>query len=136
MKRALLIVMALTLLLPAPAAQAAGRRNAKPRAHVAITPVGLNSETGQMDHLIRVDAADADGRINEIAIDFGDGVVVFLLLLCDPETQPPGTSVTQEITWGYSPGHYVVRAVAYSTPDCFSAPIQESPPAVRPLNLR
>lgn len=135
MRRALPLVMALTLLLPASAAQAAGR-NAKPRAHVTITPVGLNSETGQVDHLIRVDAADADGRINEIAIDFGDGVVLFLLLLCDPENQPPGTSVTQEITWGYSPGHYVVRALAYSTPDCFSAPIQESPPAVRPINLR
>ncbi|MGH2785168.1 MAG: hypothetical protein ACRDJ1_07885 [Actinomycetota bacterium] len=134
MKRALLLLPALTLVLPGGAAQAARAGNAKPRAVVTATPVSDPDRFGRVDVLIHVDAADPDGQITELSIDLGDGVVVSMLLACDPDA-PAGTPATQELTWKYGPGQYTIRAVAFSTPDCFSGPFQQSRPAVAKLNV-
>lgn len=135
MKRVLLLLVTLTLLLPGGTAQAARTKNARPRTDVTATALGGPDREGRVDYLIRVDARDPDGRITEIAVDFGDGAMVFLLLACDPETQPPGTTVTQEISWNYGPGHYTIRAWAYSSPDCVSGPFQQSRPALANITV-
>ncbi|MGH2793050.1 MAG: hypothetical protein ACRDKG_01980 [Actinomycetota bacterium] len=134
MKRALMLLPALMLVLPGGTAQAARTKNVKPRAQVTATPVSDPDRFGRVDVLIRVDAVDADGQITELSIDLGDGVVVSMLLACDPEASP-GTPAAQELTWKYGPGQYTIRAVAFSTPDCFSGPFQQSRPAVTNLNV-
>ena len=134
MKRVLLLVLALSL-FPAASAQAQGP-NRRPRTDVTATAHGGPDAEGFVEYRLEVDAVDPDGRINEIIIDFGDGVQLQLLLLCDPETMPAGTPAEQDITWSYTPGHYTVRAIAFSTPDCFNEPLQRSAPAVAPVHVR
>lgn len=130
MKRAVLFLTVL-LLLPATAAEA-GTRNAHPTIRFGtITP---STEPGA--YVIPLEAVDPDGVVTELALDFGDGVVLQMLLFCDPETTRPGDPVSQEITWSYAPGKYKLRAVATSTPDCFSGPFQDGHPAVAHLKVR
>lgn len=133
MKRALLLALAL-MLLPAANAQAARAKNAKPRAEVSATPLTQPDRFGRVDYRIHIDARDADGQITELAVDLGDGAFVNLLLACDPEA-PPGTPVSQDIDWQYGPGQYKIVAIAYSTPDCFSGPFQQSRPAVTSITV-
>lgn len=68
-------------------------------------------------------------------MDFGDGAMVWLLLACDPEN-PPGRAATEELTWSYAPGSYRVTAWAFSSPDCFSGPFQESRPGKAHVKVR
>jgi hypothetical protein len=130
-KRTLLVLVAL-LLLPATAAEAKAR-NEHPTIRIG-TIVASPDEPGAF--VIPLDAVDPDGVIGELALDFGDGVVLFMLMFCDPETTRPGDLIHQEITWNYAPGKYKLRAVASSTPDCFSGPFQDSRPAVKHLKVR
>ena len=132
MKRAALLLLVLTL-LPGGAVQAR-EKNAPPRTKVTATLASESSPRRNAEYLIRVDAVDPDGHITEIAVDFGDGAMVWLLLACDAE-DPPGVPATQELTWSYAPGHYVVSAWSYSSPDCFSGPFQQSRPGVAHLSV-
>jgi hypothetical protein len=132
-RRAALLLM-VVMLLPATVAQAR-EKNARPRGDVAATAASEAGGGSAVEHLIRVDAVDPDGHITEIAIDFGDGVMVWLLLACDAEN-PPGVPVTQELTWSYAPGQYMVKAWAYSSPDCFSGPFQQSRTARAHIGVR
>lgn len=129
MRRAALLVM-VVMLLPGASAQAREReKNAPPRAKVTATPASEPGRGSTVEYLIRVDAVDPDGHITEIAVDFGDGAMVWLLLACDADN-PPGVPAIQELTWSYAPGQYTVKAWAYSSPDCFSGPFQQSRPGV------
>ena len=132
MKRAVLLLF-VVMLLPSASAQAR-EKNAQPRTKVAATLTSESTPRRNAEYLIRVDAMDPDGHITEIAVDFGDGAMVWLLLACDPE-DPPGTTATQELAWSYAPGQYTVKAWAYSSPDCFSGPFQQSRPALAHLSV-
>jgi hypothetical protein len=121
MKRALLVLVVLFLLPAAPAEAKA--KNALPRVRIGeIVPAP--DQPGS--YVIPLDAADPDGFVTELTLDFGDGVVLQMLLFCDPETGRPGESVHQEITWSYGPGKYKLRAQATSTPRCFDGEFQDS----------
>jgi hypothetical protein len=116
MKRALVLAIAVALLFPAAPALAAGR-NTKPVVKIAsVEPLGAG------DYRIRLEASDPDGIISELFLDFGDGVVLSMLLICGE----PGETVVQEITWSYAPGRYKLRAFGYSTSECFAGEVQQS----------
>ena len=132
MRRAALLLL-VVMLLPGASAQAR-EKNTPPRTKVTATLTSEGTPRRNAEYLIRVDAVDPDGHITEIAVDFGDGAMVWLLLACDPES-PPGTPAIQELTWSYAPGEYTVSAWAYSGPDCFSGPFQQSRPAVAQVNV-
>jgi hypothetical protein len=119
------IVLAAMMLLPAIPAEAK-TKNARPRVHIGPIVESFDEPGGNREFAIPIHAVDPDGFISEIAVDFGDGVVLFMLLVCDPETGRPGDPVTQEITWSYAPGSYTIRAQAFSTPRCFEGEFQES----------
>jgi hypothetical protein len=123
MKRVVLFAAAF-LLLPAVPVHAKGH-NARPRVNIAS--IVAHPATGDaVEHRITIEAFDPDGVIGELAVDFGDGVMVFILLACDPDTARPGDPVIYEIDWTYAPGKYKVAAWGYSTPECFSGEFQES----------
>ena len=124
MKRTVLLLTAL-LLLPAAAGEAR-ERDPKPRVEIASIEKVYPERPRSDQYLIRIDAVDKDGVMSELAIDLGDGVVVWMLLACDPETAQPGDPVMQELTWSYAPGRYTVRAWGYSTSECFSGSLQQS----------
>jgi|RhiMetdeSRZDD1v2_1073273.scaffolds.fasta_scaffold591231_2 hypothetical protein len=116
MKRALVLAIAVFLVLPAAPAMAGGR-TAKPVVKIAsVEPIGGG------DYRIRLEASDLDGIISELFLDFGDGVVLSLLLICGE----PGETVVQEITWSYAPGRYKLRAFGFSTSECFAGTVQQS----------
>lgn len=121
MKRTALMLTAL-LLLPAVPADAKAR-NERPRIRIGQV-VESRAEPGS--YVIPLHAVDPDGFVTELFLDFGDGVVLQMLLFCDPETGRPGDAITQEITWSYAPGKYKLRAQAISTPRCFEGEFQES----------
>jgi hypothetical protein len=131
MKRVILMLAAL-LLLPATAAEAVGR-NAHPTIRFGTIVASADTPGAWV---IPLEAIDPDGVVTELALDFGDGVILQMLLFCDPATTRPGDPVSQEITWSYAPGTYKLRAVATSTPDCFSGPFQDSHPAAAHLKVR
>jgi hypothetical protein len=120
-KRTLLLLTAL-LLLPAIPTEAKVH-NERPSVHIGRI-VESHAEPGS--YVIPLHAVDPDGFVTELFLDFGDGVVLQMLLFCDPETGRPGDPVTQEITWSYAPGKYKLRAQALSTPRCFEGDFQES----------
>jgi hypothetical protein len=126
LKRIVLLVTALTL-LPAGIGEA-GEKNQRPGVAISSIEKAHPERPRSNEYLITVGSVDPDGVMSELAIDLGDGVVVWMLLACDPETTQPGDSVTQEITWSYAPGEYLVRAWGYSTSECFSGPFQQSRP--------
>ncbi|MFY9587598.1 MAG: hypothetical protein WAT66_09100 [Actinomycetota bacterium] len=116
MRRAVVLATAIFLVLPAAPAVAAGK-NAKPVVKIAsVEPVGAG------DYRIGLEASDPDGVISELFLDFGDGVVLSLLLICGE----PGEMVVQEITWWYAPGRYKLRAFGFSTSECFAGEVQQS----------
>lgn len=121
MKRTLLLLTALLMLPAFPAGAKA--KNERPRVHIGRI-VESHAEPGS--YVIPLEALDPDGFVTELVLDFGDGVVLQMLLFCDPETGRPGDPVTQEITWSYAPGKYKLRAQAISTPGCFEGEFQES----------
>lgn len=132
MRRAALLLMVVMLL---PGASAHARtKNAPPRTTVTATLTSESTPRRNAEYLIQVDAVDPDGHITEVAVDFGDGVMVWLLLACGPES-PAGTPAIQELNWSYAPGQYTVTAWAYSSPDCFSGPFQQSRPGVTQVNV-
>lgn len=124
MKRTLLVLTAL-LLLPAIPAEAKSK-NERPRVQIGRIVESFAGPSGNREFVIPVHAVDEDGFVTELFLDFGDGVVLQMLLFCDPETGRPGDPVTQEITWSYAPGKYKLRAQAISTPGCFEGDFQES----------
>jgi hypothetical protein len=132
MRRAALLLL-LVMLLPGASAHAR-EKNDPPRTKVTATLTSESTPRRNAEYLIRVDAMDPDGHITEIAVDFGDGAMVWLLLACDPE-DPQGTPATQELSWSYAPGQYTVKSWAYSSPDCFSGPFQQSRPGVAHLSV-
>jgi hypothetical protein len=130
MKRAVLLLVAL-MLVPGASVQAR-ERNAPARTKVTATILSQATPRRPAQVAIHVESADPDGHITEMAIDFGDGAMVWLLLACDPE-EPQGTPAVQDLTWSYPSGEYVVTAWAFSSPDCSSGPFQESRHAVTHL---
>ena len=130
MKRVTLLVAAMLVLQAAPVQ--ARERNAKPRIRIAsITAQPGGSEV--VEHVITIEAVDRDGVVGEVALDFGDGVMVWLLLACDSD---PGDPVTLEVNWSYAPGKYALKAWGYSTPNCSSGSFQESRTDKRHLKVR
>lgn len=132
MRRATLLLMVVMLL--AGASAQAREKNTPPRTKVTVTLTSESTPRRNAEYLIRVDTVDPDGHITEIAVDFGDGAMVWLLLACDPES-PPGTPAVQDLNWSYAPGQYTVSAWAYSSPDCFSGPFRQSRPAAAQVNV-
>lgn len=125
MKRTLLVLAALLLVPVLPAEARSDDRNQKPSVRIGRITESFAEPGGNREFKIPIRAVDPDGYVSEIAVDFGDGVVLFMLLICD-ETAPPGTPVNQEITWSYAPGKYTVHAQAYSTPRCYEGEFQDS----------
>jgi hypothetical protein len=131
MKRALVVLVA-SFLIPALPADAK-MKDQRPTVRIsAIAPVA--GEPGS--YRIPLDAVDPDGFVTELALDFGDGVVLQMLLFCDPETGRPGEAVHQEITWSYAPGKYKLHAQATSTPRCFEGDFQNSKVDSEKLRVR
>jgi hypothetical protein len=133
MKRTVLLLIALLLIPPGTGNARERERNQRPRADLTAVVAEAGRGTS-VEYLLTVDAVDPDGQITEIVVDFGDGAMVFLLLACDPDA-PPGTPAKQEMTWSYAPGQYTARAWAYSSPDCFSGPFQQSRADVEPITV-
>lgn len=124
MRRTVLLLVAL-LLVPASTAEAK-EKNQRPRVRIGTIVETGPGEDGTTQFTIPIHAVDPDGVISELVLDFGDGVVLFMLMFCDPETTRPGDPITQEVTWSYAPGTYKLRALGYSTPECFEGEFQES----------
>lgn len=121
MKRAFLVLAVVLLALQAAPAHA-GERNVRPRIEIAGVELVQPGPDGTTEYRISLEAVDPDGIISEVALDFGDGVVVWLLLICTER----GETVVQDVTWSYAPGKYKLRAWGYSTTGCFEGAIQES----------
>ena len=120
MRRAVLILTVALFALQGLPADAA--RNPRPRVAIAsVEPIQPGPE-GTTEYRIRLEAADPDGIISELFLDFGDGVVLSMLLICTE----PGETIVQEVTWSYAPGKYKLRAWGFSTSGCFEGTVQES----------
>lgn len=124
MKR-IVLLLAVLLLVPAGAVEARVK-NPLPKVEISSIAKVHPDRERSTEYLITIDAMDPNGVMSELAVDFGDGVMVWMLLACDPETTQPGDTVTQEIAWTYAPGTYTVRAWGFSTSECFSGTFQES----------
>ncbi len=121
MKAVVVSLVVAALLVPASPAQAKPR-NAKPRIQITeVAPVGPGPE-GTTEYRIVVEAVDPDGIVSEVALEFGDGAIVWLLLACGA----PGETAVQELNWSYPPGKYKLRSWAYSTSDCYAGQVQET----------
>jgi hypothetical protein len=127
MRRVIATVLAAAMLLVPAAAGASPRPNPHDRgtpgvgdppailvrARWATVPL-----TAGDTEIIELTAVDPNGVPTIFWVDFGDGVVFNVDILCLPNT-PPGSPMTTRLTHTFAePGTYRVRAIAMSFPSC------------------
>jgi hypothetical protein len=89
-----------------------------PPARLVVARWSTEPLTAGVTEILELTAVDPNGVPTIFWVDFGDGVVFNVDILCLPNT-PPGTPMTTRLTHAYAePGTFRVRAIAISFPSC------------------